>query len=49
MNMKTKIGTALYPLVIFVCLIIFVVGMIGIAIRALASEAFFKIIEVIYD
>jgi hypothetical protein len=45
----SKIGAALYPIVIFVCLTIFAIGMIGIAVRALASEAFFKIIEVIYD
>jgi hypothetical protein len=47
--MKIKIGIVLYPLVIFICLAIFTIGMIGIAIRAMASEAFLKIIEVIYD
>lgn len=47
--MKQKIGTALYPFVIAVCITILIIGVAGIAIRALVSEGFLKLLEEIYD
>jgi hypothetical protein len=47
--MKKNIGVTLYPFLFIVCIIILVVGIIGIAIKALVSEAFFKFIGGIYD
>jgi hypothetical protein len=47
--MKKKVGITLYPLVFCVCMAILVVGIVGIAIRALASEGLSKLIGEIYD
>jgi hypothetical protein len=38
--MKQRIGLTLYPIVFALCLIIFFIGIVGIAIKALFLEAF---------